>query len=265
MKREENCWFYQEYFAGEKNYYWKGHSFVVMNCVIAKIREELKASADEKTRGSFQRFFKEEVKYYGVKTGTVGKIAKKYWNEVKSLDKKEVFSLCEVLYQSGYSEEAYVASVWLPNLVEEFELRDLAVFRGWIEEYVDDWAKCDTLCNHTIGSFIEKYPESISELKSWAKSENRWLKRAAAVSLIIPAKKGEFLQDVFEISDTLLSDKDDMVQKGYGWLLKEASRKHQKEVLNYVLENKKKMGRTALRYAIELMPKELKAEAMKKD
>jgi 3-methyladenine DNA glycosylase AlkD len=63
----------------------------------------------------------------------------------------------------------------------------------------------------------------------------------------------------------LLSDKDDMVQKGYGWLLKEASRKHQKEVLNYVLKNKKKMGRTALRYAIELMPKELKTEAMKKD
>ena len=56
-----------------------------------------------------------------------------------------------------------------------------------------------------------------------------------------------------------------MVKKGYGWLLKEASRKHQKEVFNYVLRNKKKMPRTTLRYAIELMPKELKAEAMKKD
>jgi 3-methyladenine DNA glycosylase AlkD len=56
-----------------------------------------------------------------------------------------------------------------------------------------------------------------------------------------------------------------MVQKGYGWLLKEASRRHQKEVLNYVLKNKAWMPRTALRYAIELMPKELKAEAMKRD
>ena len=85
------------------------------------------------------------------------------------------------------------------------------------------------------------------------------------VSLIIPAKKGEFLQEVFEISDTLLSDEDDMVQKGYGWLLKEASRKHQKEVFAYVVKNRAKMPRTALRYAIELMPKELKAEAMKRD
>ena len=63
----------------------------------------------------------------------------------------------------------------------------------------------------------------------------------------------------------LLSEEDDAVQKGYGWLLKEASRKHQKEVFNYVLENRKTMSRTALRYSIELMPKELKNEAMSKD
>jgi len=56
-----------------------------------------------------------------------------------------------------------------------------------------------------------------------------------------------------------------MVQKGYGWLLKEASRKHQREVLDYVLTKRKTMPRTALRYAIELMPKELRAKAMKKD
>ena len=236
-----------------------------MNPVIAKIREELKANADEKTRKSFQRFFKEEVKYHGVKTGTVGKIAKKYWNEIKQLSKTEIFSLCEMLYQSGYSEEAYVAAVWLPNLVEKFEPSDLGLFSRWIESYVDDWAKCDTLCNHTVGGFIEKYPESVSELTSWAKSKNRWLRRAAAVSLIIPAKRGNFLPDVFEISDILLSDGDDMVQKGYGWLLKEASRKHQKEVLDYVLKNRETMPRTALRYAVELMPKELKKEAMRRD
>ena len=63
----------------------------------------------------------------------------------------------------------------------------------------------------------------------------------------------------------LLLDTDDMVQKGYGWLLKEESRKHQKQVLAYIQNNKKRMPRTALRYAIELMPKDLKAQAMQKD
>ena len=135
----------------------------------------------------------------------------------------------------------------------------------WIERYINNWAKCDSFCNHTIGDLIQKYPESLSELKSWAKSENRWLKRAAAVSLIVPAKKGCFMQEAFEICDLLLIDEDDIVQKGYGWLLKEESRKHQKEVFDYVVKNRKIMPRTALRYAIELMPKELKTQAMKKD
>lgn len=102
------------------------------------------------------------------------------------------------------------------------------------------------------------------EVISWARSPNRWLKRASAVSFIISAKCGEFLNEAFEICNILLLDGDDLVQKGYGWLLKEESRLHQKEVFDYVVKNRKVMPRTALRYAIELMPKELKSEAMKK-
>jgi 3-methyladenine DNA glycosylase AlkD len=90
------------------------------------------------------------------------------------------------------------------------------------------------------------------------------MKRASAVSFIIPAKHGEYIKEAFEICDILLLDDDDMVQKGYGWLLKEESRKHQKEVYEYVLKHRAVMPRTALRYAIELMPKEFKVEAMKK-
>ena len=69
---------------------------------------------------------------------------------------------------------------------------------------------------------------------------------------------------MFEIADSLLQDTDDLVQKGYGWMLKEASKKHQKQVFDYILKNKYKMPRTALRYAIEKMPADLKKQAMKK-
>ena len=84
------------------------------------------------------------------------------------------------------------------------------------------------------------------------------------MSLIVPAKNGKFLKDVFQIADILLLDKDDMVQKGYGWMLKVASQAHQQEVYEYVLTHKTTMPRTALRYAIEKMPKELKNKAMGK-
>jgi len=235
-----------------------------MNNILEQLRTELKANVDLQTQKSFQRFFKEQVKYYGVKTETVGKIAKKYWKQIQVLDKPAIFALCEELYRSDYTEEAFVVSFWLPNYIDDLEPSDLLVFKTWIEKYINNWAKCDGLCNHTVGDLIQKYPQIISEVKGWARSGNRWLKRAAAVSLIVPAKKGFFLKDAFEICDILLTDGDDMVQKGYGWLLKEESRQHQKEVYNYIIKNQRSMPRTALRYAIELMPKELKAEAMKK-
>lgn len=66
------------------------------------------------------------------------------------------------------------------------------------------------------------------------------------------------------IADILLLDQDDMVQKGYGWMLKVTCNNHEKEVFDYVMKHKGNMPRTALRYAIEKMPKELKSEAMKK-
>ena len=68
----------------------------------------------------------------------------------------------------------------------------------------------------------------------------------------------------FEIADKLLVDKDDLVQKGYGWMLKVASQSHQEKVFDYVIKNKKIIPRTALRYAIEKMPEELRTVAMQK-
>lgn len=236
-----------------------------MDPVIIAIREELGKSIDEKKQSSYQRFFKETVIAYGCKDPTVGKIAKKYWKEVKGRDKEEIFSLCEELYQSGYLEEAFIVSNWIPNLKEKFEPQDINQFRIWIDTYITNWAGCDGFCNHSVRDFIDKFPDCISNLKEWTQSDNRWLRRAAAVSLIIPAKRGKHLDDVLEIADLLLTDGDDMVRKGYGWLLKEASRQHEDKIFAYVMEHKKKMPRTSLRYAIELMPKERRAEAMKKD
>jgi 3-methyladenine DNA glycosylase AlkD len=236
-----------------------------MDPVIARIRQELTQQADPGIQKTSKRFFKEDITCYGIKTATVIAIAKKYWKEVKGRPKPEIFGLCEELYTSGYLEESFIVSHWAHALSGRYEEEDLAVFRRWIDTYITNWASCDGFCNHTMGEFIGQYPAFTEELKRWTQSENRWMRRAAAVSLIVPAKQGKFLRESIEIADLLLTDSDDMVRKGYGWLLKEASRKHTGEVFAYVMKNKRAMPRTALRYAIELMPKDLRAEAMMKD
>ena len=231
---------------------------------IQRIRELLIENIDDEAQKSFQRFFKQKVKCYGIKTAIVRKIANQFWKEIKMSEKQDIFDLCEQLFLSDYSEEVSIVTFWLPKMTNHFEPGDWIVFKNWIEKYINNWAKCDGFCNHTMGNFLVKYPVFIEELKEWTQSENRWMKRAAAVSLIVPAKKGQFLKDIFEISDLLLLDEDDLVQKGYGWLLKVASHLHQKKVFDYVMKNKENMPRTALRYAIEKMTQSLRKEAMKR-
>lgn len=235
-----------------------------MEDIIKKVRTELQLSADEKTKLSSQHFFKETIKAYGIKTAIVDRIAKENFKLLKEQSKAEIFNLCDILWQSSYIEESFIACNWTYAIRKQFEPNDFDRFSRWISSYVNNWASCDTFCNHSMGEFIEMYPTYLSELKNFAGSDNRWMRRAAAVSLILPARKGKFIQDILEIADLLLTDTDDLVQKGYGWMLKAASQSQQQVIFEYVMQNKNNMPRTALRYAIEKMPSELKKQAIMK-
>jgi 3-methyladenine DNA glycosylase AlkD len=235
-----------------------------MEDIIEDIRKELERNTDEKTRAGSQHFFKEQIKCYGIKTEIVHKISRDYFKLISGKEKDHIFDLCEELWQSEYIEESFIACNWSYFIHKKYEPEDFQVFEKWISNYVNNWASCDTLCNHTVGEFIEMYPEHLSGLKEFAKSDNRWMRRASAVSLIIPARKGKFLNEILELADILLQDKDDLVQKGYGWMLKAASQPYQEEIFDYVISKKAIMPRTALRCAIEKMPKELKVIAMER-
>lgn len=235
-----------------------------MKSLIEDLRKALIEASDEKTKATSKRFFKEPVDCYGIASASVGKIADEFYKKVAGESKETIFQYCEEMWQSGKMEESFVACNWSYKLHKKYESTDFGYFEGWIKNFVSNWASCDTLCNHTVGDFVMMYPEFISKLKEFAHSGNRWVKRAAAVTLIIPARKGLFLNDIFEIAETMLTDKDDMVQKGYGWMLKAASQAHLQEVFDFVIKHKSEMPRTALRYAIEKMPAEMKKDAMAK-
>jgi len=235
-----------------------------MSEIIESIRKQLRENADEKTSASGKRFFKEEVQFYGVKTATVTIIGNQAFKLIKNLPKTQIFELCEELWKSGMMEESFIACSWAYAIRKQYSPEDFATFEKWVHKYVSNWASCDSLCNHTIGSFLTNYPEYAGKMKEWSRSENRWVKRASAVSFIIPARKGQFKKEIFEIADSLLLDKDDMVQKGYGWMLKSLADAYEDEVYKYVIDHRASMPRTALRYAIEKMPEEKKREAMKR-
>ncbi len=234
--------------------------------ILKEVRQELKKNIDEEYRCNNQRYFIEKISCYGVRTPVVRKIAKKYFKQINNLDKKNIFILCEELFKNKYNEESTIAIQWVSELSKQFEKSDFKVFENWLKKYIDNWAKDDDFCLHIIHPIIEKYPELIEKVKLWSHSKNMWVRRASAVSFITTS--GSFyttkhnLKDIFDVAETLLHDKEDLVQKGYGWMLKSASVHNQKEVFEFIIKHKSTMPRTALRYAIEKMPSNLKKKAM---
>jgi len=156
----------------------------------------------------------------------------------------------------------FLAFEWASKVQKEFVAGDFRKFEYWLKCYVDNWGKCDHLCCSVMGPLVLRFPELVSKTHKWTRSKNRWLRRAAAVSLIIPVRNRTLLDDVFETADVLLLDKDDMVQKGYGWMLKEADNKYPEVVFAYVMKHRRVMPRTALRYAIEKYPAYERKRAM---
>ena len=125
-----------------------------MNTIIEKIRLDLVRNADEKTRLSGERFFKEEVKLYGIRSAAVNLICKDHYNALADKNKSNVFSLCNELWKSGILEESFIACNWSYYVRKNYEPADFNIFERWVNDYVTNWASCDTLCNHTVGSFV---------------------------------------------------------------------------------------------------------------
>jgi 3-methyladenine DNA glycosylase AlkD len=229
---------------------------------ISAIRAELVRNVDPVYREGAQNYFKEGIVLHGVRLPIVRTISAKYYQQVKDLETSGLFALCDSLLTYGTSEERTIAFDWAWRRRKQFEPVHFKSFERWLLDHVNNWGGVDDLCCHALGYFIDRYPEFLPKVFTWTKSKQWHLRRAAAVILIYPVRKGKYFENVLKTSDALLCDEHYLVQKGYGWLLKEATRKFPKQVLDYVLAHKASMPRTALRYAIEKMPPAWKKRAM---
>lgn len=235
----------------------------IISKIVTDIHQELRKHVDTQYRRGSIRFFKEPIRCYGVRTPVVRRISSQFYRQIKDRDKAEVFTLAEELLRSNMNEEATIAFDWIYRQKDRFEVTDFKFFDLIVKRYVTNWGMCDDFCTHAFGELVVHNPKLIPKVKAYSNSSNRWVRRACAVIMIGPmARHGKYLNHNFAIARSLLTDPDDLVQKGYGWMLKVAADKYQKEVFDFVMKHKAKMPRTALRYAIEKMPKNLKQKAM---
>lgn len=183
----------------------------------------------------------------------IKRIERGFYPRVKKLSIPDRDRLCtELMSTRGHNEGALVCYLYR-RFAKQCEAREFKMFTRWLDRYVDEWGLTDGLSLWLLGASIANDASLIDQLDSWTKSKNRWKRRGAAVALVYSAKRGEHTKAILRIAAPLIEDKDGMVQKGVGWLLKETYPKKPAETVRFLVANRAKTTRLVLRYAAEKM------------
>jgi 3-methyladenine DNA glycosylase AlkD len=220
--------------------------------ILDAIHNELLAVCSEMREGQ-SRYFKEQVTFLGCSLPQCNKIAGEWAKKLraKGLVYDDVLLIAEDLLKADTFEEGAVGLELVSHYKKDFRESDFKIFESWLRKYVTNWAHDDTIAPHVIGELLEKYPDLTERIFEWTNSDNRWMRRASAVTYVLHARRGKFHEAIFRTADALLGDEDEMVQKGVGWMLKCASQADESTVVSYLMKNRGKTSRLVLRYATE--------------
>ena len=224
---------------------------------IAKhIRTVIKNGGSAPHTIEVQRFFKHEVKSRGWYTDELRKVAVRFRRTiVAEHGMPYLLQVADQLFRGEVLEEKNFAVFLLEDSVAEFGKPEFKLFESWLDRVStlgrprragalphrsDDRRRC---------CFLSRPPR-------WAekKSSKPWHQRAAAVSLIHSTRQHKNFGDIQRITEMLLTSDDDMVQKGLGWLLREAAKANPEQTVKYLMTIRDRTPRLVLRTACETLP-----------
>ena len=236
------------------------------NCIRLtheRLAEAIARQDKPANRLNYQKFSKTKLATpEAIKTPVLRQISREHFREIGTWSADDILSCCDFLLATDERYMRFFAFDWAFRIKKHYVGAHFKIFERWLMTYVDGWGSCDHVCCGALGHLLLRYPDLAGKTRSWRKSGNLWMRRAAAVSLIVPVRKGLLLDEVRDCAEVLLEDSEDMVQKGYGWMLKEATKQYPREIFSLVMAHKGNMPRTALRYAIEKLPEAERRQAM---
>ena len=221
--------------------------------VASEFRAALKSGGSAEHAKGVQWFFKEDVESHGWYTADLRAFSRKCRKEI--LEKHGFEFLVQVadeMFTGRILEEKIFAIFLLEKLTGKLDDRHFALLESWIDR-ISSWADHDGLVHYLIAPMVAADRTRIRRVFQWAKSPDRWHRRAACVALIQGREQRKFFPDVVRLSNLLLSDKDDMVQKGLGWLLRVTAKVDPEETVPYLMTIRDHAPRLVLRTACETL------------
>jgi len=226
------------------------------SAIAQQIRRFLRYGGSAEHAAGVQWFFKEKIRSHGWYTGDLRRAVRRVREEIlKDHDFEFLVGVADTLFTGDVLEEKVAAIFLLENLDDRFGDREFRIFERWLGR-ISSWADHDGVVHYLISPMIAAKPERAAAVFRWAKSQKRWHRRAACVALIRVARAKMLFPEIVRLSETLLDDKDDMVQKGLGWLLRESAKFNAKGTVPYLMKIRDRASRLVLRTACETLPAE---------
>jgi len=230
--------------------------------IVRNVVRHLKKHGSAEHAAGVQWFFKEEVRSYGWYTAEIRRYAK-VLHEQLAADQALMLDVAERLFASPVLEEKALAVTMLQPSIGRFGSAEFRRFETWLGQ-VSSWADHDALAMYLIGPMLVADPRRVKRPLRWASSPNRWRRRAAAVSLIHGIRRGLFQEEAMAVTERLLADRDDMVQKGLGWLLREWAKHHPKAAVPVLMAIRGRASRLVLRTGCETLTPALRQRVLAK-
>jgi 3-methyladenine DNA glycosylase AlkD len=203
-------------------------------------------------------FFKDEIKSQGWYTADLRRAVRLCRGQIlHEHDFEFLLGVADRLFSGQVLEEKIAGVFLLEKMDARFTDREFRIFESWLDR-ISSWADHDSLVHYLIGPMVATNPVRVKNVFRWAKSRDHWHRRAACVSLIRGARAKMFFPEIVKLSDSLLADADDMVQKGLGWLLRETAKFDPKGTVPYLMKIRGRAPRLVLRTACETLPSSVK-------
>lgn len=222
--------------------------------VAAQVRRVLKNGGSTAHAEGVQWFFKEVIKSHGWLTADLRKIATSFRRAiVKQRGLDFLTQVADRLFRGRVLEEKIFAVLMLEKIVWQLDDKEFQLFAKWIAR-ISSWADHDGLVHYLIAPMVAAKPSRARNVLVWAKSPDRWHRRAACVALIQGSRRKMFFPQIVRLSKILVRDQDDMVQKGLGWLLRETAKHNAAETIPFLIKISPNSSRLVLRTACETLP-----------
>lgn len=217
------------------------------------VRRVLKDGGTAPHAEGVQRFFKEEISSRGWRTGEMRKVATRFRRAIaKEMGHDFLIQVADHLFRGRVLEEKIFAVLMLEKCTADCGDVEFVLFEQWLDR-LTTWADHDGLVHSLIAPLVVAKPARKAKPFVWAKSKNRWHRRAACVAFIQGTRKRLFFPEIVRLSNILLDDDDDMVQKGLGWLLRETAKADPKRTIPYLMKIRSRAPRLVLRTACETL------------